>query len=163
MRHLITALMLSCLALPVYAGTGVAHSSANIRITGSLQPPPPCKVNNNEEILVDFQRIQIKMLEKSDIRKDVDIPFVCEQDSENFKYFLTVDGPRAQFNNKLVKTNQNNVGFNIELAGVKLDLGKAQLVSSRHLTLTIVLTKNPNGDVTPGYFSGTGTVTMEYF
>ncbi|HDT3151315.1 TPA: fimbrial protein [Morganella morganii subsp. morganii] len=163
MRHLITALMLSCLALPVYAGTGVAHSSANIRITGRLQPPPPCKVNNNEEILVDFQRIQIKMPEKSDIRKDVDIPFVCEQDSENFKYFLTVDGPRAQFNNKLVKTNQNNVGFNMELAGVKLDLGKAQLVSSRHLTLTIVLTKNPNGDVTPGSFSGTGTVTMEYF
>ncbi|HCD1109918.1 MAG: hypothetical protein ACRCSA_10525 [Morganella morganii] len=62
-----------------------------------------------------------------------------------------------------MKTNQNNVGFNIELAGVKLDLGKAQLVSSRHLTLTIVLTKNPNGDVTPGSFSGTGTVTMEYF
>ncbi|EGT3609557.1 hypothetical protein FAP59_08075 [Morganella morganii] len=162
MRHLITALMLSCLALPVYAGTGVAHSSANIRITGRLQPPP-CKVNNNEEILVDFQRIQIKMPEKSDIRKDVDIPFVCEQDSENFKYFLTVDGPRAQFNNKLVKTNQNNVGFNMELAGVKLDLGKAQLMSSRHLTLTIVLTKNSNGDVTPGSFSGTGTVTMEYF
>lgn len=70
--------MLSCLALPVYSGTGVAHSSANIRITGRLQPPQPCKVNNNEEILVDFQRIQIKMLEKSDIRKDVDIPFVCE-------------------------------------------------------------------------------------
>ena len=163
MRHLITALMLSCLALPVYAGTGVAHSSANIRITGRLQPPPPCKVNNNEEILVDFQRIQIKMPEKSDIRKDVDIPFVCEQDSENFKYFLTVDGPRAQFNNKLVKTNQNNLGFTAELAGVRLDLGKAQLVNSHHLTLTIVLTKNPDGEVTPGSFSGTGTVTMEYF
>ncbi|MEY1637521.1 fimbrial protein [Morganella morganii] len=163
MRHLITALMLSCFALPVYAGTGVAHSSANIRITGRLQPPPPCKVNNNEEILVDFQRIQIKTLEKSDIRKDVDIPFVCEQDSENFKYFLTVDGPRAQFNNKLVKTNQNNLGFTAELAGVRLDLGKAHPVNSHHLTLTIVLTKNPAGDVTPGAFSGTGTVTMEYF
>lgn len=162
MRYLITALMLSCFALPVYAATGVAHSSANIRITGRLQPPP-CKVNNNEEILVDFQRIQIKTLEKSDIRKDVDIPFVCEQDSENFKYFLTVDGPRAQFNNKLVKTNQNNLGFTAELAGVRLDLGKAQLVNSHHLTLTIVLTKNPNGEVTPGSFSGTGTVTMEYF
>lgn len=163
MRHLIAPLMLSCLALPVYAGTGGAHSSAEIRITGRLQPPPPCKVNNHEEILVDFQRIQIKTLEKSDIRKDVDIPFVCEQDSENFKYFLTVDGPRAQFNNKLVKTNQNNLGFTAELAGVKLDLGKAHPVNSRNLTLTIVLTKNPDGDVTPGSFSGTGTVTMEYF
>lgn len=163
MRHLIAPLMLSCLALPVYAATGVAHSSAEIRITGRLQPPPPCKVNNNEEILVDFQRIQIKTLEKSDIRKEVDIPFVCEQDSENFKYFLTVDGPRAQFNNKLVKTNQNNLGFTAELAGVKLDLGKAHPVNSRNLILTIVLTKNPDGDVTPGAFSGTGTVTMEYF
>ncbi|SYL11176.1 Uncharacterised protein [Klebsiella pneumoniae] len=62
-----------------------------------------------------------------------------------------------------MKTNQNNLGFNIELAGVRLNLGKAQLVNSHHLTLTIVLTKNPDGEVTPGSFSGTGTVTMEYF
>ncbi|EPL3704332.1 fimbrial protein [Morganella morganii] len=153
-------LLLTCVSGYAFAAL---HSSADIRISGKLVPPPPCKINNNEEILVDFQRIQIKTLEKSDIRRDVDIPFVCEQDSENFKYFLTVDGPRAQFNNKLVKTNQNNLGFTAELAGVRLDLGKAQLVNSHHLTLTIVLTKNPDGEVTPGSFSGTGTVTMEYF
>ncbi|HHN8405824.1 fimbrial protein [Morganella morganii] len=153
-------LLLTCVSGYAFAAL---HSSADIRISGKLVPPPPCKINNNEEILVDFQRIQIKTLEKSDVRKDVDIPFVCEQDSENFKYFLTVDGPRAQFNNKLVKTNQNNLGFTAELAGVRLDLGKAQLVNSHHLTLTIVLTKNPDGEVTPGSFSGTGTVTMEYF
>ncbi|WP_348535130.1 fimbrial protein [Morganella morganii] len=153
-------LLLTCISGYAFAAL---HSSADIRISGKLVPPPPCKINNNEEILVDFQRIQIKTLEKSDVRKDVDIPFVCEQDSENFKYFLTVDGPRAQFNNKLVKTNQNNLGFTAELAGVRLDLGKAQLVNSHHLTLTIVLTKNPDGEVTPGSFSGTGTVTMEYF
>ncbi|MGJ7255681.1 fimbrial protein [Morganella morganii] len=160
MRFFTTMLLLTC--VPGYAFAAL-HSSADIRISGKLVPPPPCKINNNEEILVDFQRIQIKTLEKSDIRRDVDIPFVCEQDSENFKYFLTVDGPRAQFNNKLVKTNQNNLGFTAELAGVRLDLGKAQLVNSHHLTLTIVLTKNPDGEVTPGSFSGTGTVTMEYF
>ncbi|MEX9563008.1 fimbrial protein [Morganella morganii] len=160
MRFFTTMLLLTCVSGYAFAAL---HSSADIRISGKLVPPPPCKINNNEEILVDFQRIQIKTLEKSDVRKDVDIPFVCEQDSENFKYFLTVDGPRAQFNNKLVKTNQNNLGFTAELAGVRLDLGKAQLVNSHHLTLTIVLTKNPDGEVTPGSFSGTGTVTMEYF
>ncbi|HHN8348768.1 fimbrial protein [Morganella morganii] len=160
MRFFTTMLLLTCVSGYAFAAL---HSSADIRISGKLVPPPPCKINNNEEILVDFQRIQIKTLEKSDIRRDVDIPFVCEQDSENFKYFLTVDGPRAQFNNKLVKTNQNNLGFTAELAGVRLDLGKAQLVNSHHLTLTIVLTKNPDGEVTPGSFSGTGTVTMEYF
>lgn len=160
MRFFTTMLLLTCISGYAFAAL---HSSADIRISGKLVPPPPCKINNNEEILVDFQRIQIKTLEKSDVRKDVDIPFVCEQDSENFKYFLTVDGPRAQFNNKLVKTNQNNLGFTAELAGVRLDLGKAQLVNSHHLTLTIVLTKNPDGEVTPGSFSGTGTVTMEYF
>lgn len=160
MRFFTTMLLLTSVSGYAFAAL---HSSADIRISGKLVPPPPCKINNNEEILVDFQRIQIKTLEKSDVRKDVDIPFVCEQDSENFKYFLTVDGPRAQFNNKLVKTNQNNLGFTAELAGVRLDLGKAQLVNSHHLTLTIVLTKNPDGEVTPGSFSGTGTVTMEYF
>lgn len=160
MRFFTTMLLLTCVSGYAFAAL---HSSADIRISGKLVPPPPCKINNNEEILVDFQRIQIKTLEKSDVHKDVDIPFVCEQDSENFKYFLTVDGPRAQFNNKLVKTNQNNLGFTAELAGVRLDLGKAQLVNSHHLTLTIVLTKNPDGEVTPGSFSGTGTVTMEYF
>ncbi|WP_345739346.1 fimbrial protein [Morganella morganii] len=160
MRFFTTMLLLTCISGYAFAAL---HSSADIRISGKLVPPPPCKINNNEEILVDFQRIQIKTLEKSDIRKDVDIPFVCEQDSENFKYFLTVDGPRSPFNNKLVKTNQNNLGFTAELAGVKLDSGKAHPVNSRHLTLTIVLTKNPAGDITPGSFSGTGTVTMEYF
>ncbi|EMQ4858273.1 fimbrial protein [Morganella morganii] len=160
MRFFTTMLLLAC--IPGYAFAAL-HSSADIRISGKLVPPPPCKVNNNEEILVDFQRIQIKTLEKSDIRREVDIPFVCEQESENFKYYLTVDGPRSPFNNKLLKTNRNNLGFNVELAGVKLDLGKAQLVNNRHLTFTIVLTKNPDGNVTPGTFSGTGTVTMEYF
>ena len=161
MKLLSAALILACITVPVYAGT--AQNSADIIITGKLVPPPPCKVNNNEEILVDFQLIQIKSLEKADARRDVDIPFVCEQESTDFKYYLTVDGPRAQFNNKLIKTNQNNLAFNIELAGTKLDLGKAQLVNSRHLTLTMVLTKNPNGALSPGHFSGTGTVTMEYF
>ncbi|RUT64843.1 hypothetical protein CKG00_17045 (plasmid) [Morganella morganii] len=162
MRFFTTTLLLACIAIPGYAFSA-AHSSADIRITGKLVPPPPCKVNNNEEILVDFQRIQIKTLEKSDIRREVEIPFICEQESDNFKYYLTVDGPRAQFNNKLLKTNRNNLGFNIELAGVKLDLGKAHPVNNRHLTFTVVLTKNPDGNVTPGTFSGSGTVTMEYF
>ncbi|WP_413492616.1 fimbrial protein [Morganella psychrotolerans] len=161
MKLFSAALLLACITVPVYAGA--AHSSADIIITGKLVPPPPCKVNNNEEILVDFQRVQIKSLEKADTRRDVDIPFVCEQEGTDFKYYLTVDGPRAQFNNKLIKTNLSNLAFNIELAGTKLDLGKAQLVNSRHLTLTMVLTKNPNGELSPGHFSGTGTVTMEYF
>lgn len=162
MRFFTTALLLTTLTAPGYT-FAAAHSASDILISGKLVSPPPCKVNNSEEILVDFQRIQIKMLEKSDIRRDVDIPFVCDQESGNFKYYLTVDGPRAQFNNKLLKTNQNNLGFTAELAGMRLDLGKAQLVNNRHLTFTIVLTKNPDGNVTPGSFSGTGTVTMEYF
>ncbi|WP_413483022.1 fimbrial protein [Morganella psychrotolerans] len=162
MRFFVTTLLLICAATPGHTAN-VVRSAVDIRIIGKLVPPPPCKVNNDEEILIDFQRIQIKSLEKADARRDVDIPFVCEQEGTDFKYYLTVDGPRAQFNNKLIKTNQSNLAFNIELAGTKLDLGKAQLVNSRHLTLTVVLTKNPNGALSPGDFNGTGTVTMEYF
>lgn len=162
MRLILTTLLLIG-AATVGHTANIARNAVDIRITGKLVPPPPCKVNNDEEILVDFQRVQIKSLEKAYVRQDVDIPFVCEQESTNFKYYLTVDGPRAQFNNKLIKTSLNNLAFNIELAGTKLDLGKAQLVNSRHLTLTMVLTKNPNGELSPGHFSGTGTVTMEYF
>lgn len=128
MRLILTTLLLIG-AATVGHTANIARNAVDIRITGKLVPPPPCKVNNDEEILVDFQRVQIKSLEKADARRDVDIPFVCEQEGTDFKYYLTVDGPRAQFNNKLIKTNRNNLAFNIELAGTKLDLGKAQFVN----------------------------------
>lgn len=162
MRLFFTTLFFVSLTVSGYT-TAAKHAATGIRITGKLVSPPPCKVNNNEEILVDFQRVHIRTLEKADIRQDVEIPFVCEQEGDNFQYYLKIDGPRSLFNNKLIKTNQPNLAFYTELAGNRLDYGKPHLVNSRNLTLTMVLTKNPDGALTQGSFSGTGTVTMEYF
>ncbi|WP_175610752.1 fimbrial protein [Escherichia coli] len=149
----------------------------NINIKGEVKIPP-CFINNGQNILVDFNRVDIRSLNESAISKKIEIPIQCSY--YQGEPYILINGTVMDSQVNTLKTT----GVNTEHLGVRLyqggqvnetnllNLNKAIRIQSGItnknnsqglLTLTAALWVDGKEALTPGQFSSTATIGLYYY
>lgn len=162
--------------------TGNAMSDVQIQITGEIYIPP-CEVNDNHRIVVDFEKIALQKVNGSAYQRSVTVPVKCTYYAGT--PYVIVSGTQLEgAPNNVLRTNSS--GGNASRLGVALYQGngvETKLVlgngssgrgypitngltnmgaASSVFTLTAVPYKHGSGELEAGFFSATASMGILY-
>ena len=93
-----------------------AGLTLDIRVTGNVLAPPPCVINNNQEILVQFGFLKLSEFNGVDNKKILKIPLSCSDAPYNDMVF-SIEGDAAKFNKNIFSTSNPDIGTKISFNG----------------------------------------------
>lgn len=158
--HLMCALLIFMSIMCAYADI------INVKVHGIVQPTP-CKINNNEDIIVNFHEMRkIDVLQK-DIEKIVSIPISCSIDFNNVTLYLSVN---TLLSNAVLQTSNPGIGIKfLQMSGNQIiaeDSHKfrvCRILSSSQICKFLVKIYPIDRDkISLGEFSATATAAIEY-
>ena len=153
-----------------------------IRIVGVIYTPP-CTVNDNKRIVVNFEKIALHKVDGSAYQKSVTVPVECTYYGGT-PYVMVSGIPLGGAPNNVLKTNAS--GVNASRLGVALYQGsgvESKLVlgdntsgrgypitkgftnvgaANSNFTITAVPYKHGSGDLESGPFSATASMSIVY-
>ncbi|MBK0089572.1 fimbrial protein [Erwinia sp. S59] len=155
--------------------SALAISLALIPLTGSVQAfsttatvkvkvlAPPCIVNGNRDIPIDFgndiiiSRIDSRIYERS-------IPYVLDCSAATSKALkMQLRGGGASFDTTVLGTSKANLAIELKSNGTKMAVNSwHNFTDPARPLLSAVLVKNRSGAVTGGTFTATSTLLVEY-
>lgn len=154
----------------------VSAIDVQINVTGTLQIPP-CKINDNKVIEVDFDNISITDIENEKHQKKVSIPVNCS-DSQGDAW-IKVTGTKLSGNTNVLATSIQNFGIALYQGSgmtTKLNLGDGESngqntigypltdgFSGKSFTFTAVPVKNGVDELSTGKFSASANMSISYF
>lgn len=103
------------ISLPVKAAD---DSRADINMHGVLVAPPPCEVNNDQKIDVDFGDLSVKKIDGVNYRRTLSYKITCGTSSTSWNMFLVMSGTPAGFD-----TENATLSSSVDGLGVKVWLG----------------------------------------
>lgn len=173
------SMLASCLLLMTSHALAV---SVQVGITGEIYIPP-CEVNDNRRIVVDFEKIAPQKVDGSAYQKSVTVPVKCTYYSGT-PYVMVSGTQLGGAPNNVLRTDAS--GINASRLGVALYQGngvETKLVlgngtsgrgypitkglmhagaANSNFTLTAVPYKHGSGDLEAGLFRATASMTILY-
>lgn len=146
------------LLLPTVA---LANTTVNFSVT--VIDPPPCKINNGNDVSVDFgNEVLITRVNGENYKQQVPYNLTCEPQPSSNALKMQFTGQAAGFDSALATSNSN--------LGIKLLQGDVVLPINSWLNFTwpaapeikAVLVKRPGATLSPGAFTGVATMTVLY-
>lgn len=148
--------------------TGILLSGSaqadNMRFYGTLIEPPPCVINGNQPIEVNFgDDVMTSRVDGTSYKK---MPIAYQLNCTglfNNALRMQIEGIGAGFNNKLLNTNKGNLAIALLNNGTALGVNSwFNFTYPTKPTLEAVPAKNPTGALTGGAFSATATMKIDY-
>ena len=138
------------------------RADENMSFTGALIEPPPCMVNNGNDIDVPFDRIGINTVDGINHRRQVDYVLDCTA-GPAWSMMLTLIGPPAVFGQATLQTNITNLGIKLYQNGKPFDLSTPIAIDPKNPPqLEAVPVKKPGSELTEGAFEVTATLLADY-
>lgn len=158
--------LLSCLILlaGMYAAPPIQATPAEaaMNFSGTLVSPPPCAINDGNQIYVDFGKIGIKKIDGVNYRQALNYRITCEKGNTAWVLKLTLTGNATSFDKEALMSNrgvgirmyQNNKPFppNSTIA-INLNSPPA---------LTVVPVKDATATLERGNFVTRATLRADY-
>ncbi|MCA1178309.1 MULTISPECIES: fimbrial protein [unclassified Pantoea] len=124
---------------------------------------PPCIVNGNRDIPIDFgndiivSRIDSRIYERS-------IPYVLDCSAGTSKALkMQIRGGGASFDTTVLGTSKANLAIELKSNGSKMAINSwHNFTDPARPSLSAVVIKNRSGSVTGGYFTATSTLLVDY-
>lgn len=124
---------------------------------------PPCIVNGNRDIPIDFgndiivSRIDSRIYERS-------IPYVLDCSAGTSKALkMQIRGGGASFDTTVLGTSKANLAIELKSNGSKMAINSwHNFTDPARPSLSAVVIKNRSGAVTGGYFTATSTLLVDY-
>jgi type 1 fimbria pilin len=134
-----------------------------INVKGIIRNPPPCIINNNQLIDVDFgDELAINKVDGKNYRQNIDYSIVCSGvSSENIK--ISIQGSSTDFDNATLQTNMPDLGVELQNDGVKLNVG--DWVNSTWPDLPVlqaVPVKRTGSNLATGEFNAGATMVVDW-
>ena len=154
------ALTLLSAGLPVTA-------AENMRFYGTLIEPPPCQVNGDRAIEVDFgEDVLTTRVDGVNYSKPINYTLDCTGAGTR-AIRVQIQGAPASFNgNVLATVERSDLGIALKLAGVGLTMPINSWVklesTSTKLDLQAVPVKAPGSQLTAGRFTAGATMVFDY-
>ncbi|MFI8416992.1 fimbrial protein [Serratia sp. NPDC078593] len=124
--------------------------------------PPPCVINDNSPIVVDFGYVKTNEVDGHHYRMPIDFQLVCNGGIKNMMK-LQINGYSTEFDNTLLRTNKSGLG-------IKFQQGMGNLPINSWLNFTYpnkpelwaILAKQDDVSLTSGAFSASATMHVLY-
>lgn len=165
MKSLIT-LLKSWLVISsfIFSATSASHS-VYLNISGTVVSPPPCKINGDVDIDVDFGNVSIGHLDSaSDTKVDIPLSITCDSSVTKDVSISLVANP-TYFNADLIGTDLSDLGIEIKNDSTLLPPGGTLPIElGKDIILTAQLRKNDDESVVieAGEFTANSTLMVSY-
>ncbi|OQV35963.1 pilus assembly protein [Serratia nematodiphila] len=92
-----------------------AEGDADMTFRGTLVEPPPCSINDGNQVDVDFgERVGINKVDGVNYRQQMNYQIICENGSSgNWALALSLSGAAAGFDNNALITSKSNLGIRV--------------------------------------------------
>lgn len=138
-------------------------NEVDLKITGNILLPPPCKINQGSNVDVNFGDVLTKSIKGLEQKREINYQIECGYNNNNWDMYLSVNGIKSDFDKNGLKTNIDNLAVKFSLDHEMLELGKKYRINENTLgTLWAILIKKKNSELPSGYFFATGTLLVEY-
>jgi type 1 fimbria pilin len=166
MKHLIRERWRPCLAGLLLAATGsaLAGSSATLTVKVTVIAGPPCVINNNGVINVNFNNVPTDEVDGIHHEVPINYPLDCTGATKQ-ALKLKISGAGATFDLNVLKTTNDNLGIQLLQGGSKAHLAPdtpLNFTNGQPPALYAVLVKNNNATLSGGPFSAGATLTIDY-
>lgn len=153
-----TVLVGGCLLWALSQG---AQADVNVTISGVVQAPPPCVINDGSTLTVPFgDALQTTRIDGINYQRKVDYKVSCEDPSSN-AMTLELKGSVAGFDAKSLATSMADLGVKLFVDGVDWPLNTA--VKFTYPTLPdvqAVPVKRPGSTLSGGGFTAVATLVV---
>ncbi|MBK5436007.1 fimbrial protein [Pseudomonas sp. TH32] len=156
------ALCVVLVALGANVQPVMASSSSTINVTVILTAPP-CTVNNNSIVVVDFgSDVQTTLVDGS--YKIMQVPYTLQCPAGAPRTMnIRIDGTGAAFDRNVLGTNISNFGIAILNGGTRLPINSSKDFTYPNLPqLYAVPVKRTGATLSGGVFSAVATMRVEY-
>lgn len=152
------------ISLLVSGAISTAGAAENMHFSGTLIAPPPCTINNNQMVDVDFgQRVGVKKVDGKNYLQTVDYQITCEPGTGGLVLGLTVTGIPSAFDEAALKTNKSDLGIRLLQAGQPFTLNKRIAIDAANPPLLqAVPVKKPGVELSAGAFEVLATLLADY-
>lgn len=158
----ILLIMLNALLLsPAEAQNG----SADMTMHGTLVAPPPCKVNEGQNIDIDFGDVGINKIDGNNYRKGLNYTITCDPSSGSWNMYLMMTGVPVNFDSDgaTINSNINGLGVKIWIGNNPFTLNTLIPVSPTNLpVLEAVPIKDTAATLNEGAFQAVATLVAIY-
>ncbi|CNE49324.1 fimbrial protein [Yersinia kristensenii] len=160
MRHSITSLLLllsSLLCSPLLA-------AENLLFQGTLNAPPPCKINGGDLVDIDFgERVGINKVNGVNYRRTIDYHITCEPTATALDITLILSGPQSSYGDGVIQSSQEGLGIKILQNGRPFILDKPLFVDPKNPPkLEAVPVKESNARLKADVFVATAVLLAQY-
>ncbi|WP_411753382.1 fimbrial protein [Serratia sp. (in: enterobacteria)] len=139
-----------------------SQAAENMSFSGTLIEPPPCLVNNGNDIDVPFDKIGVKSVDGMNHRRQIHYVLDCTA-GPAWSMVLTLIGPAAAFEQATLQTNITDLGIKIYQNGQPFELGTPIAINPQNPPmLEAVPVKKPGTELTEGVFEVTATLLAQY-
>jgi len=148
------------MSLGAWADQNTATITVNVTINAT-----PCKINNNQNIDVDFGDSVITTdVAKGVVEKDIAYTLDCTNADQNEALAMSIKGTGADFNADVLKTSIPELGINLKADGIDYPLNTelALANSSSKPNLKAVLVQQSGTHLPTGIFTAGATMTVDY-
>ncbi|MBU9828525.1 fimbrial protein [Rahnella sp. FC061912-K] len=161
MRRIKTAVLLCGLQV-VLPHIAVGANTAIITVKVTVVAPPPCVINGDQPIEVDFGEVVTTRVDGYNYMREVPYSVQCGGASSN-DMVMQIQGIGAAFGTNVLDTNQDNLGIALLNNGEPLPLNSDIKFTYPSLpVLKAVPVKSPNSTLTAGVFSAGATMKVDY-
>ncbi|OAT33508.1 MrfF family protein [Buttiauxella ferragutiae ATCC 51602] len=146
------------------AVTPPLFAADNMLFHGTLIEPPPCTINDDGMVDVDFgERVGINKVNGVNYRKPVDYRITCESGATGLDMTLTLSGTHTGYDDAAVQTDMADLGIQVLQNGTPFTLNTPLSIDPQNPpVLEAVPVKTPGATLPEGAFVATATLKAEY-
>ena len=131
-----------------------------IDITGVIVDPPPCTINNDKPIDVDFDILVLQLVDGIHYREKVPTLIDCPATFMG-EVSLQIKGNPADFNQQLLKTDSEGLALKFMLNGSPFTINQFTTLDWRNNTVVEVIPiADTNTKLAIGEFTATATMLL---
>lgn len=152
-----------CLLFGLWS-VSTATRAADMKFHGTLNAPPPCTINNGNQVDVDFgATVGINNINGVNYLKPVNYTITCEKGAPDSSVMLTFSGTATDFDTSAVQTNVTGLGIRVLESGSPVTFDKPVPVNPvSPPVLQAVPVKAENAALKEGDFEATATLRADY-
>lgn len=139
-----------------------AYGEDNMKFTGTLIDPPPCYINDKQDMSVHFDKVGVNKVNGVNYLQPIDYVVTCEE-SAGWTMVLRLTGDAATFLDGTIQTDVAGLGVQITINDQPMDLNENFVISPANLPrLKAVPVKQMGTVLTEGAFKASATLLAMY-
>ena len=141
-----------------------AEKTVDMQFRGTLIEPPPCTINDDGIIDVNFgDRVGINKVDGANYRQSIGYRIRCEPGIGKWDMLLSLTGNAATFDEAAVQTNRRYLGIRIYQNAQPFKVGSALPIDPAKPPVLEAVPVGKSGEtLTEGAFEATATLRADY-